>query len=141
MILPESHFSLYIIYQKGFDHLCNILRKKKKGIVLEREIYTTRRLKSFPWDTLVYQWKHDGVLPEFGKIREIGMYHVMCIDEQVTCTGWFNVPITEFSIVVSGRKDGVDLLLIYRHVVIFVARFGSEREVILHQNKVLTRVT
>ena len=49
--------------------------------------------------------------------------------------------ITEFSIVVSGRKDGVDLVLIYRHVVIFVARFGSEREVILHQNKVLTRVT
>ena len=32
--------------------------------------------------------------------------------------------ITEFSIVVSGRKDEVDLVLIYRHVVIFVARFG-----------------
>ena len=27
-------------------------------------------------------------------------------------------------IVVSGRKDGVDLLLIHRYVVIFVARFG-----------------
>ena len=27
-------------------------------------------------------------------------------------------------IVVSGRKDGVDLVLIYRYVVIFVARFG-----------------
>ena len=37
--------------------------------------------------------------------------------------GWFNVLITEF-IVVSGRKDGVDLVSIYRHVVIFVARFG-----------------
>ena len=36
--------------------------------------------------------------------------------------GWFNV-MTEF-IVVSGHKDGVDLVLIYRHVVIFVARFG-----------------
>ena len=36
--------------------------------------------------------------------------------------GWFNV-VTEF-IVVSGRKGGVDLVLIYRHVVIFVARFG-----------------
>ena len=32
--------------------------------------------------------------------------------------------ITEFSIVDSGRKDGVDLVLIYRHVVIFVARFA-----------------
>ena len=37
--------------------------------------------------------------------------------------GWFNVLMTEF-IVVSGRKDGVDLALIYHHVVIFVARFG-----------------
>ena len=27
-------------------------------------------------------------------------------------------------IVVSGRKDGVDLVLIYHYVVIFVARFG-----------------
>ena len=27
-------------------------------------------------------------------------------------------------IVVSGRKDGVDLVLIYRYVVIFLARFG-----------------
>ena len=27
-------------------------------------------------------------------------------------------------IVVSGRKDGVDLVLIYRYVVIFIARFG-----------------
>ena len=39
-------------------------------------------------------------------------------------------------IVVSGRKDGVDLVLIYRYVVIFIARFGTEKEVILHQNKV-----
>ena len=68
--------------------------------------------------------------------------------------GWFNVLMTEFIvacvaspihipfllppyplplstpatqakfIVVSGRKDGVDLVLIYRYVVIFVARFG-----------------
>ena len=37
--------------------------------------------------------------------------------------GWFNVLMTEF-IVVSGRKDGVDLVLIYRYVVIFIARFG-----------------
>ena len=37
--------------------------------------------------------------------------------------GWFNVLMTEF-IVVSGRKDKVDLALIHRHVVIFVARFG-----------------
>ena len=37
--------------------------------------------------------------------------------------GWFIVLMTEF-IVVSGRKDGVDLVLIYRYVVIFVARFG-----------------
>ena len=27
-------------------------------------------------------------------------------------------------IVVSGRKDGVDLVLIYRYPVIFIARFG-----------------
>ena len=68
--------------------------------------------------------------------------------------GWFNVLMTEFIvryyfspihipfllppyplplltpatqakfIVVSGRKDGVDLVLIYRYVVIFIARFG-----------------
>ena len=37
--------------------------------------------------------------------------------------GWFNVLMTE-STVVNGRKDGVHLVLIYRHVVIFVARFG-----------------
>ena len=39
--------------------------------------------------------------------------------------GWFNVLMIEF-IVVSGRKDGVDLVLIYRHVhvVIFLAQFG-----------------
>ena len=42
----------------------------------------------------------------------------MSIDEYVTCTGWFKVLMTEF-IVVSGRKDGVDLVLIYCHVVIF----------------------
>ena len=51
------------------------------------------------------------------------MCHVMSIDEKVTCVGWFNVLMTEF-IVVSGRKDGVYLVLIYRHVVIFAARFG-----------------
>ena len=45
--------------------------------------------------------------------------------------GWFNVLMTEF-IVVSGHKDGVDLVLIYRHVVIFVAR----KDVILHRNRV-----
>ena len=39
-------------------------------------------------------------------------------------------------IVVTGRKDGVDLVLIYRFVVIFIARFGSEKEVILRQGKV-----
>ena len=49
--------------------------------------------------------------------------------------GWFNVLTTEFILVVSGRKDGVDLVLIYRLVVIFVAQFREEREVILHQNK------
>ena len=62
--------------------------------------------------------------------------------------GWFNVLMTEFIvpnipfllapyplplstpstqakfIVVTGRKDGVDLVLIYRYVVIFIARFG-----------------
>ena len=67
--------------------------------------------------------------------------------------GWFNVLMTEFIvayfspihipfllppyplplstpptqakfIVVGSRKDGVDLVLIYRHVIIFVARFG-----------------
>ena len=37
--------------------------------------------------------------------------------------GWFNVLMTEF-IVVSGRKDRVDLALMYRHVFIFVTRFG-----------------
>ena len=42
-------------------------------------------------------WKHNGVLSEFGKIRETGkMCHVMSIDEQVTCMGWFNVLMTEF---------------------------------------------
>ena len=34
--------------------------------------------------------------------------------------GWFNVLVTGF-IVVSGRKDGLYLVLIYHHVVIFVA--------------------
>ena len=60
--------------------------------------------------------------------------------------GWFNVLMTEFIVACvllflpnphplfasslsptpfdSGRKDGVDLVLIYRYVVIFVARFG-----------------
>ena len=51
----------------------------------------------------------------------------MSIDEYVTCTGWFKVLMTEFK-VVSGRKDGVDLVMIYRHVVIFfVAWFGQEK--------------
>ena len=64
-------------------------------------------------------WKHNGVLSEFGKIRKIRkMCHVVSLDEQVTC-----MLMTEF-IVVSGCKDGVDLVLIYRYVVIFVARFG-----------------
>ena len=69
--------------------------------------------------------KHNGVLSEFGKIREIGkMCHVMSIDEyRLHVWEWFNVLMTEF-IVVSGRKDRVDLAMIYRHVVIFVARFG-----------------
>ena len=36
-----------------------------------------------------------------------------------------STPATEAKfIVVSGRKDGVDLVLIYRYVVIFIARFG-----------------
>ena len=64
-------------------------------------------------------WKHDGILSEFGKIGKIRkMCHVMGIDEYVTC-----MLMTEF-IVVSGCKDGVDLVLIYRHVVTFVAQFG-----------------
>ena len=46
------------------------------------------------------------------------MCHVMSLDEQVTC-----MLMTEF-IVVSGCKDGVDLVLIYRHVVTFVVQFG-----------------
>ena len=47
------------------------------------------------------------------------MCHVMSLDEPVTC-----MLMTEF-IVVSGRKDGVDLVLIYRYVVISViARLG-----------------
>ena len=62
------------------------------------------------------------VLSEFGKIGEIEkMCHVMSIDEQVTCMGWFNVFTTEF-IVFSARKDRVDLVLIYPHVAFFVAR-------------------
>ena len=36
--------------------------------------------------------------------------------------GWFNVLMTEF--IVSGHKDGVYLVLIYCHVVVFVAQFG-----------------
>ena len=34
--------------------------------------------------------------------------------------GFFNVLMTKF-IVVSGHKDGFDLVLIYHHVVIFIA--------------------
>ena len=69
----------------------------------------------------IFLWKHNGVLSEFGKIRKIRkMCHVMSIDEQVTCTCML---MTEF-IVVSGCKDGVDLVLIYCHVVTFIAQFG-----------------
>ena len=82
------------------------------------KIKYTRRLKSFPWDALVY-----GSIMAFylnlEKIRKIRkMCHVMSLDEQVTC-----MLMTEF-IVVSGCKDGVDLVLIYRHVVTFVVQFG-----------------
>ena len=37
-----------------------------------------------------------------------------------------STPATQakFIVVSGGRKDGVDLVLIYRYVVIFVARFG-----------------
>ena len=39
-------------------------------------------------------WKDNGVLSEFGKIRETGkMCHVISIDD--TCMGWFNVLMTE----------------------------------------------
>ena len=38
------------------------------------------------------------------------MCHVMSIIEKVTCMGGFNVLVSEF-LVVSGRKDGVDLIL------------------------------
>ena len=55
--------------------------------------------------------KHSGVPFEFGKMREIGkMCHFMSIIEKVTCMGGFNVLVSEF-LVVSGRKDGVDLIL------------------------------
>ena len=37
--------------------------------------------------------------------------------------GWFNYVLTTEFIVVSGHKDGVDLVLIYRHEVIFVSQF------------------
>ena len=50
-------------------------------------------------------WKHNGVISEFGIIRKIRkMCQVMSIDEYVTC-----MLMTEF-IVVSGCKDGVDLV-------------------------------
>ena len=36
-----------------------------------------------------------------------------------------STPVTQAKfIVVRGRRDGVDLVLIYRYVVIFIARFG-----------------
>lgn len=38
------------------------------------------------------------------------MCHVMSIIEKVTCMGGFNVLASEF-LVVSARKDGVDLIL------------------------------
>ena len=47
---------------------------------------------------------------------------MLCTDKEGTCVGWFNVLMTEF-IVVCGHRDGVYLVLICRHVVIFVARF------------------
>ena len=50
--------------------------------------------------------------------------------------GWFDVLMTEFILCYCGRKDGVDLVLIYCHVGVFVTRFGQEKEIILHQNKV-----
>ena len=49
--------------------------------------------------------------------------------------------MTEFE-VVSGRKDGVDLVLIYRHEVIFRSAIWIRKKIILHQNKIYwTRVT
>ena len=56
--------------------------------------HKTPRVVSMGWVGL---WKHNGVLSEFEKIRETGkMCHVMSIDEQLTCMGWFNVLMTEF---------------------------------------------
>ena len=103
-------------------------------------------------------WKHNGVLSEFGKIRETGkMCHVMSIRSRlpvwvglmcltefiVACvTGYYfspthipfllppyplplSTPATQAKfLVVCGRKDGDDLVLIYRYVVIFIAQFG-----------------
>ena len=51
----------------------------------------------------------------------------MSTDEKVTCTGWFKVLMTEF-IVVSGRKDRVDLVLIYRHVGIFRSAIWTRKK-------------
>ena len=49
--------------------------------------------------------------------------------------------MTEFE-VVSGRKDRVDLVLIYRHEVIFRSAIWIRKKFILHQNKIYwTRVT
>ena len=46
-----------------------------------------------------------------------------------TRTGWFKVLMTEFiAVTISGRKDGVDLVLIYIATsLFFVARFGQEK--------------
>ena len=49
--------------------------------------------------------------------------------------------MTEFE-VVSGRKDGVDLVLIYRHQFIFRSAIWIRKKIILDQNKIYwTRVT
>ena len=125
IILKEAQ----LLKQENNHKLCvsqeDTTAKNRKNIkfaywsIEQLPFYTkTRRLKSFPWDALVY-----GSIMAFylnlEKIRKIRkMCHVMSLDEQVTC-----MLMTEF-IVVSGCKDGVDLVLIYRYVVIFVARFG-----------------
>ena len=72
----------------------------------------------------------------------MGLFNVLMTEFIVACvTGYYfspihipfllppyplplSTPATQAKfIVVTGRKDGVDLVLIYRHVVIFIARF------------------
>ena len=54
-----------------------MLRKKYEKAVLNSR--KTPRVVSVGWVAL---WKHNGVLSEFGKIRETGkICHVMSIDE------------------------------------------------------------